>query len=381
MIAHTYLRPLSCEGRAGLFPWVPALLPPPWVPRFPGKTHTCPVSAGPGAMSLISWLRWNEAPSRLSSRSPAEMVLETLMMELTGQMREAERQQRERSNVVRKVCTGVDYSWLASTPRPTYDLSLSERLQLEDVCIKIHPSYLLGGGTLLGCRLQESWLQWQGPEATMTRARKPGSEGAIRLEGARGEKKSEGDQECWARVRVQQEAGGSSWRHVISLLPAQIVIVLDFNLPGFFSFISVSSILSSWRNFPRCLSKIRFSIILASVSFHTSLPTDRTLGHCLAPSTFLVFCSCFYQPSPFFIRAENLTLLQFSDSALQKPPKVYLFQKHLGTGVGHGMDLLIRESGLANQSSKVRGKAGYTQVMIFLSHFPSHVTAEKTEKS
>ncbi|KAJ8790179.1 hypothetical protein J1605_004646 [Eschrichtius robustus] len=92
-------------------------------------------------MSLIPWLRWNEAPPRLSSRSPAEMVLETLMVELEGQMREAERQQWERSNAVRKICTGVDYSWLASAPRPTYDLSPGERLQLEDVCAKIHPSY------------------------------------------------------------------------------------------------------------------------------------------------------------------------------------------------------------------------------------------------
>lgn len=92
-------------------------------------------------MSLIPWLRWNEAPSRLSSRRPAELVLETLMMELAGQMREAERQQWERGNAVRKICTGVDYSWLASAPRPTYDLSPGERLQLEDVCAKIHPSY------------------------------------------------------------------------------------------------------------------------------------------------------------------------------------------------------------------------------------------------
>ncbi|XP_015338862.1 protein RD3 [Marmota marmota marmota] len=92
-------------------------------------------------MSLIPWFRWNEPPPRLSSRSPAEMVLETLMMELVGQMREAERQQRERSNSARKICTGVDYSWLASTPRSTYDLSPGERLQLEDVCAKIHPSY------------------------------------------------------------------------------------------------------------------------------------------------------------------------------------------------------------------------------------------------
>lgn len=130
-------------------------------------------------MSLIPWLRWNEAPPRLSSRSPAEMVLETLMMELAGQMREAERQQRERSNAVRKICTGVDYSWLASAPRPAYDLSPGERLQLEGVCAKIHPSYCgpailryWHGDQLLGCRLQGGWLQWQGPEATRTGARR-----------------------------------------------------------------------------------------------------------------------------------------------------------------------------------------------------------------
>ncbi|XP_063128803.1 protein RD3 isoform X2 [Rattus norvegicus] len=74
-------------------------------------------------MSLIPWLRWNDTPPRLSARSPAEMVLETLMMELAGQMREVERQQRERRSAVRKICTGVDYSWLASAPRPTYDIS------------------------------------------------------------------------------------------------------------------------------------------------------------------------------------------------------------------------------------------------------------------
>lgn len=92
-------------------------------------------------MSLIPWLWRTQAPSRLSSRSPAEMVLETLMMELAGQMREAERQQRERSSALRKICTGVDYSWLARPARPAYDLSPAERLQLEDVCAKIHPSY------------------------------------------------------------------------------------------------------------------------------------------------------------------------------------------------------------------------------------------------
>ncbi|XP_004694968.1 PREDICTED: protein RD3 [Condylura cristata] len=92
-------------------------------------------------MPLTPWFRWHEALPRLSSRSPAEMVLETLMMELAGQMRAVELQQRQRNHAARKVHTGADYSWLASAPRPSYDLSPGERLQLEDVCAQIHPSY------------------------------------------------------------------------------------------------------------------------------------------------------------------------------------------------------------------------------------------------
>ena len=121
---------------------------PPHHPVFPAladrgaeEDALLPARQGLGAMSLLPWLRGSEAPPRPEPRSPAEMVLDTLMVELAGQMREAERQQRERSHAVRKVCTRVDYSWLASAPRPTYDLSPGERLQLEDVCAKIHPAY------------------------------------------------------------------------------------------------------------------------------------------------------------------------------------------------------------------------------------------------
>ncbi|XP_036298551.1 protein RD3 [Pipistrellus kuhlii] len=91
-------------------------------------------------MSLLPWLRWNEALPRLSPRSPAETVLETLMLELAGQMREAERQRRERGGAAGRVRTGVDYSWLASAPRAAYDLSPAERLHLEGVCAKIPPA-------------------------------------------------------------------------------------------------------------------------------------------------------------------------------------------------------------------------------------------------
>ncbi|XP_062981638.1 protein RD3 [Elgaria multicarinata webbii] len=92
-------------------------------------------------MSLASWFGWNEPPSRISQRSPTEMVMETLMMELSWQIKEAEKQQRERENEYRKIKSGVDYGWLVSHPKHSYDISPGERLQLEDMCSKIHPSY------------------------------------------------------------------------------------------------------------------------------------------------------------------------------------------------------------------------------------------------
>lgn len=69
------------------------------------------------------------------------MVVETLMMELSWQMKQAEKQQRERENEYRRMKTGVDYGWLVSYPKHGYDISPGERLQLEDMCSKIHPSY------------------------------------------------------------------------------------------------------------------------------------------------------------------------------------------------------------------------------------------------
>ncbi|XP_063774326.1 protein RD3 [Pseudophryne corroboree] len=92
-------------------------------------------------MALTSWFRWNESNVRLSQRNPTDMVVETLMMELSWQMKQAEKQQREKENEYRKIKTGVDYSWLVSYPKHNYDISPGERLQLEDTCSNIHPSY------------------------------------------------------------------------------------------------------------------------------------------------------------------------------------------------------------------------------------------------
>ncbi|XP_018410235.1 PREDICTED: protein RD3 [Nanorana parkeri] len=92
-------------------------------------------------MALTSWFRWNDSNLRLPHRSPSDMVVDTLMMELSWQMKQAEKQHREKENEYRKIKTGVDYSWLVSYPKHNYDISPGERLQLEDSCSRIHPSY------------------------------------------------------------------------------------------------------------------------------------------------------------------------------------------------------------------------------------------------
>ncbi|KAK1796194.1 hypothetical protein P4O66_009266 [Electrophorus voltai] len=89
----------------------------------------------------MSWFGWNESQYRSPRRQPSEIVTDTLMLELGWQIKEAERLQRERDNEYRRLQTGVDYSWLMSTPRSSYDISPGERLGLEDLCSRVHPSY------------------------------------------------------------------------------------------------------------------------------------------------------------------------------------------------------------------------------------------------
>ncbi|KAJ8391511.1 hypothetical protein AAFF_G00088330 [Aldrovandia affinis] len=90
---------------------------------------------------MASWFGWSEPYQRSAQKSPEDVVTDTLMLELSWQMKEAERTQRERDSEYRRLQTGVDYGWLASYPRSTYDITAGERLGLEDLCAKIHPSY------------------------------------------------------------------------------------------------------------------------------------------------------------------------------------------------------------------------------------------------
>ncbi|XP_023695181.1 protein RD3 [Paramormyrops kingsleyae] len=90
---------------------------------------------------MASWFSWGEPCPRRPQRSPADVVTDTLMLELSWQMKEAERLQRERDSEYQRLRTGVDYSWLMSFPRSSYELRAGERLGLEELCSKVHPSH------------------------------------------------------------------------------------------------------------------------------------------------------------------------------------------------------------------------------------------------
>nr|XP_061842985.1 protein RD3-like isoform X2 [Nerophis lumbriciformis] len=107
---------------------------------FRRASHHAGVYGGLRKEAMASWFSWSEPYHRSPRKDPAVVVTDTLMVELGWQLKEAERQQRERENEYRRLKTGVDYSWLASTPRSSYSLSTGERLGLEDLCSKVPPS-------------------------------------------------------------------------------------------------------------------------------------------------------------------------------------------------------------------------------------------------
>ncbi|XP_048391568.1 protein RD3 [Stegostoma tigrinum] len=92
-------------------------------------------------MPITSWFKWSKPIQNYSQRNPTDVIIETLMMELSWQMKQAEKMQRERENEYRRIKTGVDYSWLISHPKHSYEMSPRMRLELEEACSKIHPSY------------------------------------------------------------------------------------------------------------------------------------------------------------------------------------------------------------------------------------------------
>ena len=89
-------------------------------------------------LNLGSWIKGknNEMPPE---KSESVQVCESLMMELDYQMQEAEQQAREKEREEKRKQSGVDYSWLATAQSKAYEMPELERLQLEQLCMKVKP--------------------------------------------------------------------------------------------------------------------------------------------------------------------------------------------------------------------------------------------------
>ncbi|XP_067877786.1 protein RD3-like [Heterodontus francisci] len=91
-------------------------------------------------MFLSSLFNRNDDCSSLAPRSEEELVTNTLTLELSSQLKRAEKLYRERQAEGKKLKQGVDYTWLMEQPRFCYQIPAGEQLKLEELCSKIKPS-------------------------------------------------------------------------------------------------------------------------------------------------------------------------------------------------------------------------------------------------
>ncbi|XP_060711504.1 protein RD3-like [Hemiscyllium ocellatum] len=91
-------------------------------------------------MFLSSLFDWSERCSTLAPRSEEELVTNTLTLELSAQLKRAEKMHRERAVECKRLKQGVDYSWLMAQPKLGYQIPPGEQLELQELCSKIKPS-------------------------------------------------------------------------------------------------------------------------------------------------------------------------------------------------------------------------------------------------
>ncbi|XP_013381342.1 protein RD3 [Lingula anatina] len=93
-------------------------------------------------MSWTTWLKiWNrDSASRPVEKNDSVMVAESLMSELDFQIHEAEELKFHKEQEARRQKTGVDYSWLVTTPPKTFKIPPGMRLELEQMASRVRPS-------------------------------------------------------------------------------------------------------------------------------------------------------------------------------------------------------------------------------------------------
>lgn len=86
------------------------------------------------------WKPWSGDTTKPPERDERMMVADSLMLELEFHMKEGEQMAKEKEQEERRQQTGVDYSWLISTPAKPYEIPQLERLELEDLCYQVKPT-------------------------------------------------------------------------------------------------------------------------------------------------------------------------------------------------------------------------------------------------
>ena len=90
-------------------------------------------------MPLGDWLK-NWTGDMPPEKPESVIVAESLLMELDYQLKEAhERHKSQQQELKRKMSGGVDYSWLATPKEKPYEMPQLDRLELEDLCMKVKP--------------------------------------------------------------------------------------------------------------------------------------------------------------------------------------------------------------------------------------------------
>ena len=94
---------------------------------------------------MFSWKTllkpWGGGDTQKPPEKDEQMMLtDSLMLELEFHIREAEKLNRDKEQELRRQQTGVDYSWLVTTPVKCYEIPQLVRLELEELCYQIKPS-------------------------------------------------------------------------------------------------------------------------------------------------------------------------------------------------------------------------------------------------
>lgn len=90
--------------------------------------------------SVTSWLKGWSSDGHPPEKPEHLVVSESLLLELQYQINEAEQAARERAQQEKIRQTGVDYSWLITNPSKGFEIPELEKLELEELCMKVKAS-------------------------------------------------------------------------------------------------------------------------------------------------------------------------------------------------------------------------------------------------